>query len=119
VARIIPSAPRADGPPTTDDDSCQSWTIDEWRKRRGYSGSTFYKLRNLGLAPELLELPGVRAVRITAKADAAWEVRMTVLAKEQSAELEEERKRRVEQARIAGRAGAASPTHVSKRAKFK
>jgi hypothetical protein len=90
-------------------------TPEEWWTRRRYSKSTYYKLKRLGLAPAELRVPGTSIVRITRQADREWERLMAERAREQSAELE--RQRRVEACRRAGRAAAQSIYHVSKRAK--
>ena len=72
----------------------------EWCKARHLSRSTYRKLKNLGLGPKELEIPGMRIKRITPEADAEWEARMAELAKGKAARLEAERRR--ELATIAG-----------------
>ncbi len=82
-----------------------------WIRAKGFSISSGYKMKNAGLGPELLEVPGIRGGRVTPEADAAWEQRMAVAAKSQEAQLEAERRR---QAAEAGRIAAQSPRHVSR-----
>jgi hypothetical protein len=88
-------------------------TVLEWCKARHLSRSTYHKLKNLGLGPKELEIPGTRIKRITPVADAEWEARMAELAKSETARLEAERRR--ELATIAGQIAAESPRHVSRR----
>jgi hypothetical protein len=85
----------------------------QWCRAKGLSVSSGYKIKNSGLGPELLEVPGVRGSRVTPEADAAWEARMAEAAKSQDAQLEAERRRA--QAAEAGRIAAQSPRHVSRR----
>ncbi len=49
----------------------ESWSIDQWCRRRNYSRSTYYKMRRAGMAPRTIEVLG--CVRITKKQDADWE----------------------------------------------
>jgi hypothetical protein len=74
-----------------------------------------HKLKVLGLAPDEYIVPGTRVARITQEADAAWEERMRVLGRGEAARLESERRRTL--AAAAGKAAAASPRHISKRAR--
>jgi hypothetical protein len=77
------------------------------------SKSSYHKLKNLGLGPEVYVPPGTRIERITPEAHAAWRARMAELTKSESAKLEAERRREV--AVIAGRIAAQSPMHVRHR----
>lgn len=79
------------------------------------SKSSFYKLKQLGLAPEEYAPPGMRMARITAVAHAAWRIRMAELAQSKAAMLEAKRRSAV--AMIAAKAAIASPKHVSKKRK--
>jgi hypothetical protein len=88
-------------------------TVLEWCKARHLSRSTYHKLKNLGLGPKELEIPGTRIKRITPEADAEWEARMAELARGEAARLEAERRR--ELATIAGQIATESPRHVSRR----
>lgn len=83
-----------------------------WIRAKGFSISSGYKMKNAGLGPELLEVPGIRGGQVTPEADAAWEQRMAEAAKSQEAQLEAERRRA--QAAEAGRIAAQSPRHVSR-----
>ena len=44
-------------------------TVPDWCKARHLSRSTYHKLKNLGLGPKELEIPGTRIKRITPEAD--------------------------------------------------
>lgn len=93
-------------------DANNSMTRAEWRQRRNISKASHYKLKQLGLAPVEIEIPGTKIARITVAADAAWEARMAQLAQSEAARLEAER--RHAQAAEAGRIAAESPRHISK-----
>jgi hypothetical protein len=84
----------------------------QWCRAKGLSVSSGYKIKNSGLGPELLEVPGIRGARVTPEADAIWERRMAEAAQSQDAQLEAERRRA--QAVQAGRIAAQSPQHVSR-----
>jgi hypothetical protein len=60
-------------------------TVPEWCKARHLSRSTYHKLKNFGLGPKELEIPGTRIKRITPEADAEWEARMAELARGEAA----------------------------------
>jgi hypothetical protein len=79
----------------------------------GRTLSTFYKLKKLGLGPDVLHVPGTRIERITPEARQAWRERMAELAKSETAQLQAERRRA--QAAEAGKLAAQSPNHVSRR----
>jgi hypothetical protein len=85
-----------------------------WCRAKGFSVSSGYKIKNSGLGPDLLEVPGIRGGRVTPEADRAWEMRMAELAKSQDAQLEAERRSAL--ASAAGKIAAQSPHHVSRRA---
>ncbi len=85
----------------------------QWCRVKGFSISSGYKMKKLGLAPELLEVPGIRGARVTPQADYDWEARMAEAAKSKEAQLEAQRRRA--QAAEAGRIAAQSPRHVSRR----
>lgn len=85
----------------------------QWRAKRNISKATHYKLKRLGLAPAEWCPPGTNIHRITPAADAEWEAKMAELSQQQTAQLEQQR--RVELAKAAGQAAAASPRHISRR----
>jgi hypothetical protein len=91
----------------------KSETRAEFCESEAMSLSFFYKMKQLGLGPDELHVPGTAFVRITPEAKAEWRERMTELARSEAAELEHAR--RVEQRRRAGAAAAASPKHISRR----
>jgi hypothetical protein len=84
----------------------------QWRERRNICKSTHHRLDQLGLGPDQIIYPGTKIHRITAQADAEWEVRMRELGKEHAVQLE--RARRVELARRAAAQAVKSPKHVSR-----
>jgi hypothetical protein len=99
-------------------------TIDGFCKVEGMSRATFYKLKQLGLAPELTEFtiapaPGVnhgrgmRFIRISSEAHQAWRKKMARLQQSKAAALENARRR--VQAATAAKLAVASPAHVSRR----
>jgi hypothetical protein len=87
----------------------RSETFAEFARAEGFSLSTFYKLKKLGLGPDVLHVPGTRIDRITPEARQAWRERMAELAKSETAQLEAERRRA--QAAEAGKLAAQSPNH--------
>jgi len=91
----------------------RDFTLDQWRRHRCISVTTYYKLKRLGLAPSTINPPGTSLIRITRAADLAWEEKMLTLSESRTAQREAER--RTELARRAGQAAAASPAHVSRR----
>ena len=98
----------------------RSETFAEFARAEGFSLSTFYKslstfykLKKLGLGPDVLHVPGTRIERITPEARQAWRERMAELAKSETAQVEAERRRA--QAAEAGKLAAQSPNHVSRR----
>ena len=91
----------------------RSETFAEFARAEGFSLSTFYKLKKLGLGPDVLHVPGTRIERITPEARQAWRERMAELAKSETAQLQAERRRA--QAAEAGKLAAQSPNHVSRR----
>jgi hypothetical protein len=46
----------------------RSETFAEFARAEGFSLSTFYKLKKLGLGPDVLRVPGTRIERITPEA---------------------------------------------------
>ncbi len=91
-----------------------AFTIREWCRFRGYSIATFYKMKKLGVAPKIIELPG-SPPRITREADAAW----LEAAIDLRGNLAETAKRTAEARRERAVAAASkairSPAHVSNR----
>jgi hypothetical protein len=91
----------------TDD---RSFSIKQFCQAEGFGITSYYELKRQGLAPdEIRPLPGL--IRITSESRAAWHARMQQLAKHDEAALERRRAQTAE----AGRTGAASPKHISKR----
>jgi hypothetical protein len=99
-------------------------TIDAFCKIEGMSRATYYKLKRLGLGPELTEIiipaePGVNHgrglnfVRISAEAHRAWRQKIAKARASKASELEAARAhaQRVAAAKLA----AASPARVSRR----
>jgi hypothetical protein len=91
----------------------ESMPFRRWIRAKGFSLSTGYKMKNAGLAPKLLEVPGIRTSVVTPEADAEWEARMSELAQGEAAQLEVARRKA--QAAEAGRIAAMSPRHHSRR----
>src|SRR5262245_27241365 len=89
----------------------RSLTRKEFRFLENISTAKFFKLKKRGLAPDEIDIDGVK--RITPQAREEWHKRMAELAKTEAAQLEAERRR--ELAVTAGRAAAMSPRHVSHR----
>lgn len=96
-------------------DSDASLTIDEFCRLEHLSRFSFFRLRQRGLAPKVLCIPGTRILRITPEARHRWHAEMATLAEQDAAQLEQERRR--EQASRAGRIAARSPRHVCRRAR--
>jgi hypothetical protein len=103
-------------------------TIDAFCKIEGMSRATYYKLRRLGLGPELTEIvvsaeegvnhgKGVNFIRISAAAHRAWHEKITKIRASEASKLEAARahEQRVE----AGKRAAKSVKHVSRRARPK
>jgi hypothetical protein len=99
-------------------------SIDAFCKIEGMSRGTFYKLRRIGMAPQLTEIvipaePGVNHgrglhfIRISADAHRAWRQKIAKARASKASELEAARAhaQRVAAAKLA----AASPAHVSRR----
>ena len=103
----------SDLPVIDDDDDGPSFLIPEFCNLENISLSTYHKLQRRGLGPQELRVPGSRLVRITLRARREWHARMAELAQQQAALLEQQR--RVELARVKGKAAAQSPLHVSRR----
>jgi hypothetical protein len=96
--------------PEQPDNERSAFTVDQFCVRNQISKSSWFKLRRAGLAPRVLMIGN--SARITREAEAAWQRRM-----ERAAEGREERlrvERRRASARIAGRAAAESPNHISR-----
>jgi hypothetical protein len=100
-----------------DDLTERSWTRQEFWVREHISKSTYFKLRKAGLAPEetIITLPGFSLIRITPEARRAWHKKLAELRQSKEAELE--RARRQAQVEAAAQLAAASPNHVSNRAR--
>lgn len=90
-----------------------SFTIGEFCAQEKISLSSFFKLKRLGLGPDVLIVPGTNIHRITSASRKAWHLRMENLAQQEAAALEHQR--RVEHGARAGAAAAKSLAHHSKR----
>jgi hypothetical protein len=101
------------GAPTTPTDDGPSYTIAEFCTAERISQPTYHSLKRKGLAPETINLPGTRVIRITARARREWQEKMAALSRSEAAKLEA--RRRQEQASMAGKLGVASSLHFSKR----
>jgi hypothetical protein len=99
--------------PVTSFDDPRSRTISEFCGIEHLSLTSYYTLKKHNLGPDELRAPGLKIVRVTAEAHAAWRERMAQLAASKDAALETERRR--EFARIAGKRAAESADHVSRR----
>jgi predicted DNA-binding transcriptional regulator AlpA len=88
------------------------FTIREFCARNKISKSTFYKLKERGLAPREMELG--RAIRISAKAEADWQAARDNPHGEEARRNARDAKARVVQAKKAGKLSVASARHVSK-----
>ena len=91
------------------------FTIQQWCKKRGYSKTSFYKLRKAGRGPAAIHPPG-GGPRITQKADREWEENEARLATEEQAQREQ--RERALQARMKALKAVASPNHPSKRGRI-
>lgn len=85
----------------------------EWRAKHRVTPAVRFKLRRLGLMPEMLDVPGCRLRTVTPEADRAWVERMREYSASEQMKLE--RQRRVEQARAAAKLAVESPKHISNR----
>jgi hypothetical protein len=70
-------------------------TFRQWYRKKGFSKSIAYKIRNGGYGPDLIELPGVRGVYVTSAADAAFDQRIAEYSASRAAELERARRREI------------------------
>ena len=112
TGRKIPTS--AGEAPAPIDDAGPSYTISEFCIAERISQPTYHSLRRQGLGPATISLTS-RIIRITSAARREWQARMAALSQQEAAKLEERRRR--EQASYAGKLGAASSLHVSKRPK--
>jgi hypothetical protein len=81
------------------------------------SPSTYNTLKNKGLGPKETWFPGMAFKTISPKARAEWHKMLDEMRDERAMKIEHQR--RVEHAKVAGAAAAASPLHVSKQKKAK
>jgi hypothetical protein len=120
VAKILAENLRGADVPATE----PPLTIDAFCKIEGMSRATYYKLKRLGLGPELTEIVipaesgvnhgrGLHFIRISADAHRAWREKIAQVRASEAAELEAARAR--EQRVEAARRAVASPAHISKR----
>jgi hypothetical protein len=89
-----------------------SFTIDEFCAIERICRTKYNALREKGLAPDELRLPG-RTIRITAAARAAWHKKMLAWGKSPAAKREA--KQRTAHAQTIGRLAVQSPKHNSKK----
>jgi len=89
----------------------RSMTIPEFCALERISTASYVKMRKLGLGPEELRVPDMKMVRITPASRLEWHAKMAVIREQRATQLESERRRRSEQASLAGKKGAASATH--------
>jgi hypothetical protein len=106
---------RADHNIGADDET--SFTIQQFCALENFSIAYFYKLKQLGNAPRVVNPPGTNLHRITADERRAWHERMYEAGKQDAAKREAER--RSEITRRAGKIAAALSTHHSKRGRAK
>lgn len=90
----------------------RSHTIPEFCRLESISGSTYYKLKKLGLGPDEMNFPGLRMVRISPGARERWHERMQDLSAQRAVRLEQQR--RAAMASAAGKLGG-SPKHSKRR----
>lgn len=93
-----------------------AFSIAEFCKRNRISAPTFYKLKNAGRGPRIMDL-GQRAQRISLQAEADWQRAMEAAANSEAAQLEKARRKAM--ATQGNKASVASPKRVSNRAKKK
>jgi hypothetical protein len=103
----MPSPDTSPKPPLPDDASI---SITQFCELEGISKTFYHKLKAIGRAPKEYRIGSM--VRII-ESRQSWHARMQVLAQEDAALLEQER--RVDQASRAGQAAAQSERHVSNR----
>lgn len=87
-------------------------TVAEFCAAKHFGRSTYYELKRRGLGPQETCYPGTQLKRISHTAEQAWDRKMAELAQGDAAKLGAAR--RVEIARHAGKAAAASPKHISR-----
>ena len=92
-----------------------SYSIREFCLAESLSPASYYKIRRQGFGPRELRLPGSSIVRVTADARREWQQRMATMNEEQAARLKVEREERAARQSLAGKRGAASPLHHSRR----
>ena len=71
------------------------WTINEWCERWSISVPTVYDMQKRKVGPVLTELPGIRAKRITEKAETAWIALSTRLANSKTARRAADRRKKI------------------------
>ena len=91
------------------------WTISEWCERWNISVPTFYDMQKRKVGPETVELPGIRAKRITEESEEKWKKELPKLANSKAARRAAEHRRQISS--NAGRISAESPLHVSRAGK--
>ena len=97
------------------DEQARSLTRQEFCALERMSLSTYHKLKRAGFGPDEVKFPGMAFVRITSEARHEWHGRNEAYRKSQAAVLEDQRRSAL--ASVAGKKAAASPLHVSKKAK--
>jgi hypothetical protein len=94
-------------------DAERSLTKAEFCKLERMSLATYHKLKNAGFGPEEVRFPGMAFARITPQGRREWHEKIKQLQNNEALKIEAER--RSAQTREAGKSGAASPRHVSRR----
>jgi hypothetical protein len=84
----------------------RSLTIPEFCAAEQISEPTYYKMRSLGLGPQEMRFPGLRAVRITPQARDAWRKRMENPTPKMRTQIEADHKARSDHLRAAGKRSA-------------
>jgi hypothetical protein len=95
------------------DDEETSMTIQQFCALENFSIGYFYKLKQLGMAPRVVNPPGTNLQRITADERRAWHERMYKATQKDAAKREAER--RSEIARRAGKHAVTLLSHHSNR----
>jgi hypothetical protein len=91
-----------------------AFSIRAWCEFRDYSVATFYKMKRLGVAPKITELPG-SPPRISREADAEWLQAAENLKDDAAKAVQRAAKSRRDRAVAAASKAIKSPAHVSNR----
>jgi hypothetical protein len=91
-------------------DEGPSYKPTEFCKLEHISKASWFKMRKLGLAPDVYFVPGTRIGRITARTRREWHQRMAEVSAQEAAQLEAERRQAL--ASRAGKAAVQSERHI-------